>query len=226
MKEQNCLYCYLPLATGETDFHAKCCRRFFGVSIPPLFYYTNQEMQELAREIVLRSVAVTGVQPKLSLTLNTDPRDPKNSRFTIVALWGDYILKPPTKEFPSLQENEDLTMHLAQLYKTKTAEHSLIRLKSGELAYITKRFDRHQGTKLAVEDMCQLTETLTEDKYKSSMERVGRKIREFSSVPGLDKVNFQPVNRSIRHNNFSSGLRFVMYKIGIAGRQRGICIDH
>jgi serine/threonine-protein kinase HipA len=185
-----CLYCYLPLTGGETDFHAKCCRKFFGTPTPPLFDHTSDEMQQLAEEIVQRSVAVTGVQPKLSLTLEANPKDPKNRRLTIVGLWGNYILKPPTLQFPNLPENEDLTMHLAQLFKIKTAEHSLIRLKSGELAYITKRFDREDGNKLAMEDMCQLTETLTEDKYRSSMERVGKKIREYSSVPGLDTINF------------------------------------
>lgn len=190
MKGNRCLYCYQPLLQGETDFHEKCCRKFFGISNPPLFDHTNEEMQKLADEIVLRSVAVTGVQPKLSLTLETNAKDPKNSRLTIVGLWGNYILKPPTKEFPNIAENEDLTMRLAQIFKIKTAEHSLIRLRSGELAYITKRFDRINGNKLALEDMCQLTETLTEDKYRSSIERVGKKIKQFSSAPGLDTINF------------------------------------
>jgi serine/threonine-protein kinase HipA len=38
--------------------------------------------------------------------------------------------------------------------------------------------------------MCQLTETLTEDKYRGSMEKVGRHIEKFSLRPGLDKINF------------------------------------
>jgi serine/threonine-protein kinase HipA len=147
-------------------------------------------MQELAKEIVIRSVAVTGVQPKLSLTLEKIPGDPKHSRFTIVGLWGGYILKPPTEEFSHLPENEDVSMHLSELFGIPTASHSLIRLKSGELAYITKRFDRIKDNKLAMEDMCQLTETLTEDKYRSSMEKVGKHIAKFSSRPGLDAVTF------------------------------------
>src|SRR5688572_1387683 len=100
MSEHNCLYCYMPLQAGESDFHEKCCRRFFGTLTPPLFDHTNKEIQQLAQEIVLRSVAVTGVQPKISLTLDQNAKDPKNSRLTIVGLWGNYILKPPPKEFP------------------------------------------------------------------------------------------------------------------------------
>jgi len=85
---------------------------------------------------------------------------------------------------------EDVTMHLAQLAKIKTAPHSLIRLQSGNLAYITKRIDRTKKGKLAMEDMCQLTERLTEDKYYGSYEQIGKAILKHSVTPGLDVVNF------------------------------------
>jgi serine/threonine-protein kinase HipA len=190
MNPKPCLYCYQPLPEGATDFHEGCSRLFFGTPIPPLLDYNNEQMQELAKEIVLRSVTVTGVQPKLSLTIEKQPGDPKRSQFTIVGLWGNFILKPPSEQFPSLPENEDLTMHLATLLDIRTAEHSLIRLRSGELAYLTKRFDRSNGEKLALEDMCQLTETLTSDKYRGSMEKIGRQIALFSAQPGLDAIRF------------------------------------
>ena len=187
---KRCLYCYEPLPENMVDFHEKCSRKFFGTAIPPVLDYDLMQMQALAKEIVIKSIAVTGVQPKLSLTLEKIPGDPKHSRFTIVGLWGAYILKPPTEEFPHLPENEDVTMHLSQLFGISTADHSLIRLKSGELAYMTKRFDRIKGDKLPMEDMCQLTETLTEDKYRSSMEKIGKHILKFSSRPGIDAITF------------------------------------
>ena len=190
MKENRCLYCYQPLPAGAIDFHEKCSLKFFGTPNPPTLEYGSEQMQQLAEEIVTRSVAITGVQPKLSLTIESQPGDPKRSRFTIVGLWGNFILKPPTKEFPDLPENEDLTMHLGTLFGIETADHSLIRLQSGELAYITKRFDRINGEKLAVEDMCQLTETLTIDKYRSSMEKIAKQIAQFSTRPGLDLIAF------------------------------------
>lgn len=211
MEERRCLYCYQLLAIGETDFHEKCSVAFFGRSTPPLLDYTSKNMEDLAKQIIVRSVALTGVQPKLSLTIESQPGDPRRSRFTIVGLWGDYILKPPTKEFPNLPENEDVTMHLAALFGIETAKHSLMRLKSGELAYVTKRFDRLDGNKLALEDMCQLTETLTADKYRSSMEKVGRYLRQYSSRPGLDALrlfevtlfSFLTGNADMHLKNFS-----------------------
>jgi serine/threonine-protein kinase HipA len=190
MEQKRCLYCYQPLTDAGADFHERCSRIFFGMPRPPALNYDKQQMQELAKEIVIRSVAVTGVQPKLSLTIEKVPGDPRNGRFTIVGLWGSYILKPPTDEFPGLPENEDLTMHLSEVFRIQTAQHSLIRLKSGELAYLTKRFDRVKGKKLAMEDLCQLTGTLTEDKYRSSMEKAGKHIALYSSAPGLDAIRF------------------------------------
>lgn len=185
-----CLYCYQPLPEEVKDFHPACSKKFFGTETVPELSLTMEKMEELAKDIVLRSVAVTGVQPKLSLVLDKLPGNPKKSRLTIVGLWGSYILKPPSKEFPYLPENEDLTMHLAQLFGINTAQHSLARLQSGELAYITKRFDRTGEGKLALEDMCQLTETLTADKYRSSMEKIGKAIWTHASRPGLAAISF------------------------------------
>jgi serine/threonine-protein kinase HipA len=99
-------------------------------------------------------------------------------------------LKPPTPSYPQLPEVEDVTMHLARIAKIKTAPHSLIRLSSGNLAYITKRVDRLKKSKLAMEDMCQLTERLTADKYHGSYEQIAKTIQKYSITSGLDVVNF------------------------------------
>jgi serine/threonine-protein kinase HipA len=183
-----CLYCYKSLEDGERDFHQKCAKQFFGVNEAPILDFGKEDLKAIAQQIVIRSVALTGVQAKLSLAL--EKIDRQNSRLTIVGLWGDFILKPPSDFFTQLPENEDLTMKLAVLCGIKTAEHSLIRLASGELAYLTKRFDRKNGTKIHVEDFCQLTETLTEHKYRSSMEKVGKTLKKFSTNSGLDALSF------------------------------------
>ena len=95
-----------------------------------------------------------------------------------MGLWGDYILKPQSTEYAFMLEVEDFTMHLAKLFKIETANHALVRTSTGELAYITKRFDRSKGKKFHVEDLCQLSELLTEQKYKSSYERVCKIIKQ------------------------------------------------
>jgi serine/threonine-protein kinase HipA len=187
---KRCLYCYEPLEGGERDYHLRCSRKFFGTSVPPELPYRLEEVNQLATQIVQRSVTITGVQPKLSVDVETYKDTRKRSRFTIVGLWGKYVLKPPTEQYPSLPENEDLTMHLAEIFGIRIVPHSLIRFSSGELAYITRRVDRPDGIKLAMEDACQLTERLTEDKYKGSMEQVGKVIARFCENRGFDLGEF------------------------------------
>jgi len=143
-----------------------------------------KELEDLAKQIVIKSVAVTGVQPKLSLEIEKHKNE--LSRLTIVDLHGNYILKPPSTEYKELPQNEDVTMHLANLVKIKTAQHCLMKLASGEMAYITKRFDRYKNEKIALEDFCQLTENLTEHKYIGSIEKVAKTTHQFTTNKGFE----------------------------------------
>jgi Uncharacterized protein related to capsule biosynthesis enzymes len=186
---ERCLYCYQSLEQGQVDFHPQCSKKIFGTAVPPVLPYTKADIESLALEVVRSQVTITGVQPKLSVDLEKGKGGEK--RFTIVGLWGEYILKPQTEQYPSLPENEDLTMHLASLARIKTVPHSLIRFQDDSLAYITKRIDRDKkGVKIPMEDMCQLTEKLTEQKYKGSHEQIAKKIVEFSAYPVLDLINY------------------------------------
>lgn len=204
-----CLSCYKELAENEIDFHSKCSKKIFGSINPPSIDFDSKQLEELAKELIVKSVAVTGVQPKLSLNLISDIN--KQSRFTIVDLEGNYILKSASKEYIDLPENEDLTMHLAELVKIKTATHTLIRLKSGELAYLTKRFDRKNQDKIAVEDFCQLTENLTEHKYRGSIEKIGKLIYQLTKNSGFEAqklfeivlFNYLTANADMHLKNYS-----------------------
>ena len=151
---KRCLYCYQPLTGNEPDFHPSCSRKIFDQPLPPELPYTEAQMADLALKVVQTRVTITGVQEKLSLHLESPEGKRTPKRFTIVGLWGEYILKPPMGHYPQLPEVEDLTMHLARLAGISVVPHSLIRLQSGSLAYITKRIDRVKTAKLHMEDMC------------------------------------------------------------------------
>ncbi len=183
-----CLYCYKELAEGEVDFHKGCCKKFFGMSEAPELPYSLDELDALALKVIQAQTTLTGVQAKLSLHLD---RHEGSKRLTIVGLWGDYIFKPQTQSYKTLPENEDLTMHLAEIAKIKVVPHTLIRLKDGTLGYLTRRIDRTTGgEKIPMEDMCQLTERQTEYKYKSSYEQIAKVIARHSYVPLLDLTDF------------------------------------
>ena len=185
-----CLYCYKELGEGEKDFHKGCSKKMFGTQGVPELPYTRENISDLAKQVIRSQTTLTGVQAKLSLDINKGDKD-EVVRFTIVGMLGRYILKPQTDRFAHLPELEDLTMHLAELAKIKVVPHSLVRFADGELCYITRRVDRTtKGDKLPMEDMCQLTERLTEHKYKGSYEQIAKAIQRYSSVPKLDIVNY------------------------------------
>lgn len=182
-----CLICYTPLGESEIDYHKKCLKKEFGLKQMPKVNIDEKELKKYGREQIEANTAITGVQPKLSLWLEESKQ---NIRFTIADNKSNFIIKPASGVYQSLPENEDLCMHLASELNIKTAKHSLIRMSSDNLAYITQRFDRVKDRKLASEDLCQLTESLTEHKYRGSYEKTGRTIRQYSSQSGLDALTF------------------------------------
>lgn len=188
-----CLYCYKELKEGQTDYHPSCAKKLYGVKTAPVLPYNRSQIGELAKRVVRAQTTLTGVQAKLSLDVNHGQKN-EPDRFTIVGLWGRFILKPQTDTYRSLPELEDLTMHMAEAAKITVVPHGLIRFDDGELCYITRRIDRQpDGSKTAMEDMCQLSERLTEYKYKGSYEQIAKLIKKYSAVPQLDLVNFWEV---------------------------------
>jgi len=180
-----CLICYQDNLAEGKHYHPDCAWKVFGTKEPPELSYSLSEMKTLARKIIQSQGIMTGVQPKISLGLDKTGK----KRGKLVLMMGEFILKPPSQNYQEMPETEDLTMHLAEICKIATVPHALIPLASGELSYITRRIDRSGGLKIHMEDFCQLSELLTEDKYKSSMERVGTLVGQLSMYPGLDLIN-------------------------------------
>ena len=192
---KRCLACYESLTSNSTqEYHEKCSKRVFGTAKAPVLQFTFDQISELAKQNITHRLAIPGVQPKLSLAI--EKADVEGiQRLTIVGLWdGIYILKPANPKYPELPENEDATMHIAASCGIRTAIHSLIRFKSGELAYISRRFDRRIDRrkktvdKLHQEDMCQITGLLTENKYNSSMEKIAKATQQFTTNRGLESL--------------------------------------
>lgn len=183
-----CLCCYQELDEGMVDYHPQCAKRFFGTTTVPGFPYHHSEIKDLAKEVVRRQTAVTGVQAKLSMDIEKLQQE---SRFTIVGLWGRFILKPQTEIYPNLPELEDLTMHLAEIAKIQVVPHTLVRFADGRLCYLTRRIDRTaKGEKIPMEDMCQLSAKLTENKYRGSYEQIAKLVMRYSAAPKLDLARF------------------------------------
>lgn len=187
----NCLCCGKAITPNASEsekkwqWHKKCIKRFFYTDEMPVLDITKDQLELLANKTVNEGLTVPGVQKKLSLHLSSDI----NARLTIVDYPTRYILKPQTEEFENMPEFEDLAMRLAETMGIQTVPHALIKMHE-EYAYITKRIDRDIREKeinlYAMEDFCQLSYRLTQDKYKGSYEQCGRIIKKYSITPGLD----------------------------------------
>ncbi|HWP81401.1 MAG TPA: HipA domain-containing protein [Bacteroidota bacterium] len=193
--------------------------------IPPELRYSPEGLKKLSRrlrhlndlpfsaeeqrqEAVLRAakMSIQGVQPKLSARLTVE-----REMFELVDTGGEYILKPQT-DFPEVPQNEDLTMHLADLFGIEVPLHGLVYSKDGSLTYFIKRFDRvARGGKLPLEDFAQLTGRRRETKYDSSMEQVAEVLEQFCTFPLVEKrklfrltlFNFLVGNEDMHLKNFS-----------------------
>lgn len=180
-----CLICLQALPANEELYHGKCAKNLFGFSHSPLIDVSSADLEKLALLQINQRLTLTGVQRKLSLSPS---QDNKSERLTVVGLDGRFILKPSSEEFPEMAALEHVSMKLAELQGLPMAACGLVYLSSGELAYVTRRFDRQGQEKIPMEDFCQLSGKMTDKKYSGSAELLGKVINQYSSTPGDDKV--------------------------------------
>lgn len=188
--KNRCLYCYKELDDDNLHYHPACALKLFGTKQAPILPYNRSNIEDLALQVIAKSTAITGVQPKLALDINRGGKNEPN-KLTIVGLWGNFILKPQSPTYQFMPEVEDLTMRLAEICGIETVKHGLIKMDDGELAYITRRVDRKKdGGKLSMLDMCQLSNRLTEHKYRGAYIQLAEVIKKYSVSSMLDVQRF------------------------------------
>ena len=156
----------------------KFLKEMFNSSDCPAIDFSLEDMFQKAQKLTSK-LSISGVQPKLSVKL-----DKKQNILIPVAEGGEYILKTQSPTFPNIPENEQCCMDVAENLNIDIPLHCLIPLKDNTLAYVIKRFDRKKSIKIHQEDFAQILEQT--DKYKGSVEQIGRKLKEISSAPGYD----------------------------------------
>jgi serine/threonine-protein kinase HipA len=180
-----CLIC-LGDTKGEAEYHPKCVEGLFGTRRPPRLDIELGELYSLAAKMAGK-MSISGVQEKLSLRLAAG-----GERLEVAETGGRYILKPEPSRYSALPQDEHVTMRLASLVEIETPPFGLVRLKDGVLAYLIKRFDRlEDGSKLQVEDFCQLAEIPAKDKYEvGSAELCVRLLKKYASEPLIEARKF------------------------------------
>jgi len=156
----------------------KLLKKMFNSSKWPSIGFSLKDMSQQAQKLTGK-LSISGIQPKLSVKL-----DKRQNILIPVAEGGKYILKPQTPTFPNIPENEQCCMDIAKELNIDIPLHCLIPLGDKSLAYVVKRFDRKKGIKIHQEDFTQILEQT--DKYKGSVEQIGKKLKDISSAPGYD----------------------------------------
>ena len=174
-------YCPGTLAVGFDTYSKTCLKKVFNrKKVNHVLPYNSPQVSEEDAERFIENrkrISISGVQEKLSFIL-----DKNKLRLTEEGEQGNYILKPIPRDLKKVDQvpaNEHLTMQIArQVYSIPTAENALIFFKSGEPAYITKRFDvKDDSTKWAKEDFASLAGKTVENagldfKYEYSYEEL------------------------------------------------------
>lgn len=182
-------HCPSTLATGFESYSPVALKRLFaGKKVSPILPYNSPEQNEADNERFIENierVSISGVQDKEVCVI-----DKGVIRLSIQGEQSTHILKPipltrlrKVKEIPA---NEHLTMQIAsQVYSIETAANGLCFFKTGEPAYITKRFDVSSAkTKLRKEDFATLAGLTPVNggpdfKYNFSYEELGELIQQY-----------------------------------------------
>jgi serine/threonine-protein kinase HipA len=204
------------MAETAKTYCPKCSKELFDGKKVSALIFDKQEFYQKRKEYAKR-ISISGVQDKLSLTF-----DDKGTLIT-TDVEGHYILKPAPSEEQiekshDICANEHLSMQISkQIFKIPTASSALIPFSTGELAYITRRFDyTKDGQKLDQEDFAAVLEHTSDTqgrnyKYESSYEACAKAIQMYvpASIPALEDfykrvvVNYLLGNADAHLKNFS-----------------------
>ncbi len=179
-----CLCCQKSVDL-KSQYHPSCLRKLFHVSWVPEFPCTVKDLPQEVSKMGAR-MSLSGVQIKVSVKLNRETK-----KIEIVQEGGTHILKPEPNEYPELPLNENCCMNMAEAFEFEVPPHGLFPMKDGKLCYLIQRFDRlTPGEKTNSENMAQILSVPSEDKYKGSLEKVGKAIQLYATNMGLDLIEY------------------------------------
>ena len=208
--------CHSCLAHSAKNYCPKCTKELFDGNKVLRLSFDKQEFYQKRKEYAKR-ISISGVQDKLSLKFN------EHNTLIVTDIEGHYILKPsPSGEQidnnHDICANEHVSMQISkQIFNIPTADSALIPFSTGELVYITRRFDyAKNGQKLDQEDFASVLEYTSDKqgrnyKYESSYEACAKAVQIYipASMPALEDfykrivVNYLIGNADAHLKNFS-----------------------
>ena len=207
---------------GSGNVHAACSRALYGSASPPQLAVGLGDIERLAVETVNRRLALTGVQRKLSLSFTGSSADRRltivgalGGSHILKPPTPEYPGMPELEHWTMvLARASGLRTAEAGIILLSSGEPAYITRRfdrSGNPGRGPGRVPRpsraatlssepagsahaREGRRrVHVEDLCQLSGLATEQKYRSSIEKVGTLVRSLASAPGDDALRLLEV---------------------------------
>lgn len=192
--------CPSTLNEGFSTYSPVALKNLFaGKKVSHILPYDSPEKNEADNELFIENVehiSISGVQEKEVCVIEKGV-----IRLSEKGEQSTHILKPiPLSRLKRVKEipaNENLTMQIAsQVYGIETAANGLCFFKTGEPAYVTKRFDVDaKKGKLRKEDFSSLAGVMPTNagsnyKYEYSYEEIAEQIRRFVPAWRIEMEKF------------------------------------
>lgn len=190
--------CPSTLVPGFTSYSPTGLRKLFdGKKVSPILPYDAPDIHGEPEEFLenREHISISGVQEKLSVLV-----DRGTIRLTKSGEQGTHLLKPISSRLTRASDmpvNEHVTMQIAaQLFGISTAPNGLCFFRTGEPAYITRRFDiTQEGGKLRKEDFASLAGKTSAQggsnfKYDYSYLEMGELIRRYVPAWRIEMERF------------------------------------
>lgn len=172
-----CSFCLSPVKEPAL-FHLNCYKKLWGTS-RALFAKLDEAQPLLTFSRTVQDGSISGAQRKGLFTL-------QKNELRVSSASSTYILKPDG-DYPELPANEHLTMTAARNLKFDVPHTGLVQIENVGLVFVIKRFDRVAPSyKLLIEDMAQIYEEASEDKYSLNHEKVGQAISQNTQAGPLN----------------------------------------
>lgn len=178
-----CTYCLKQLGSAidkQHGFHQKCAKSMWGTTRKLKIGLNKTDPLDSFRKTIY-GASISGAQRKGLFDLTSGVLRPSTNK-------AHFILKPPG-DYDQLAENEHVTMVIAREIGFKVPDIGIFESKVGRI-FAIKRFDLIDGEQARLEDIAQILQIPSEDKYESSNEKVAYIINQYSDIPKIDLIDF------------------------------------
>lgn len=181
--EDRCPYCLKTLTKRQLEgkgYHNTCATKMWGTTRKLNVCLDQIDPLNSFRQTIY-GASISGAQRKGLFHL--DDKAVLSSTYNM----ANYILKPKG-DFEGLPENEHLTMAIAREIGFEIPPFTIFHLDEIGMVFAIKRFDiTDKNEQLRMEDAAQVLERPSDDKYRSSYEKLGKAIDTHSDAPIIDK---------------------------------------